>query len=89
MDQQAASVPEITQLHQIRLDRDLTYDQLAEEIQALGFRMTGPTLQRMLMNPHRKPLDRTLHKVRKYLEAQRQIANAPKGRPTIRRRRVS
>lgn len=55
--------PVIEALHQMRLDRDLTYEQLASE---LGMSMRN--LFR-LMNDRRASLqDRTLHKLRLHLE---------------------
>jgi transcriptional regulator with XRE-family HTH domain len=54
---------ELAELNRIRLDEDLTYEQLAD---ATGIERT--TLIRLLRSPNREPFDRTLHKVRRYLE---------------------
>jgi transcriptional regulator with XRE-family HTH domain len=65
---------ELVELNRIRLDEDLTYEQLAD---AIGIERT--TLIRLLRTPGREPFDRTLHKVRRYLDARR-------ARATTRRR---
>jgi transcriptional regulator with XRE-family HTH domain len=59
-------VNELVELNQIRLDEDLTYETLAG---AIGIERT--TLLRLLSSPNRRPMDRTLHKIRRYLEARK------------------
>jgi transcriptional regulator with XRE-family HTH domain len=59
---------EVVELNRIRLDEDLTYEQLAE---AIGIERT--TLIRLLRVPDREPFDRTMHKVRRYLERRRGV----------------
>jgi hypothetical protein len=74
MTEQAYANPEIAELNQIRLDRDLTHEQLAELIAQAnpGVEPVDPsTLHRLFSNPEREPFDRTLHKIRRFLDAQR------------------
>jgi transcriptional regulator with XRE-family HTH domain len=54
---------ELLELNRIRLDEDLTYEELAE---AIGIERT--TLLRLLQSPNRKPYDRTLHKIKRFLD---------------------
>jgi hypothetical protein len=61
---------ELETLNQIRLDADLTYVELAE---AIG--IDASALFRILNHPTRKPHDRTLHKIRRFLE--QHAANKP------------
>ena len=63
----------INQLNRIRLERNLSYASLASEI---GINPGG--LHRIL-NGETTPYDRTLHKIRRYLDAQpeRQAAKRP------------
>jgi transcriptional regulator with XRE-family HTH domain len=59
------ALPELTELNRIRLEEDKSYESLAEEI---GIGDTS-TLYRLLNQPEREPQDRTLYKIRKYLDA--------------------
>jgi DNA-binding Xre family transcriptional regulator len=68
---------EIAALNQIRLDEDLSVAQLADSIG-----IDASTLHRLLFMPGRKPYDRTLHKIQRFLEQH-------KASPRARRRRVS
>jgi transcriptional regulator with XRE-family HTH domain len=61
---------ELQQVNQVRLEEDLTYAQLGEQIG-----INGAALHRIL-NGHAEPLDRTLFKIRRFLE-QRAIAKRP------------
>lgn len=63
-------------LNRIRLDEDLTYDALAAQI---GL-STGSVLFRLLHRTEGGPLDRTVHKVRRYLAARETLA-APTRKP--------
>ncbi len=67
---------EIAELNQIRLDEDLSVSTLAQ-----GIGIDQSTLHRLLFTPERKPWDRTLHKIRRFLE-QREVkpSRKPKGR---------
>lgn len=53
---------ELLEINRIRLDEDLTYEELAE---AIGIERT--TLLRLLTVPNRGMHDRTLHKLRRFL----------------------
>jgi predicted transcriptional regulator len=64
-------VREIRELNQLRLDRNLPFRQLAEEC-GIPYR----TLFRILTTPNAKVYDRTLHRIRLYLDQQRQEASA-------------
>lgn len=60
---------ELLELNQIRLDDDLTYEQLAESI---GVHPSA--LVRLLNSPNRRPIDRTLHKIRRFLDERKAAA---------------
>jgi len=70
---------EIAQLNQIRLDEDLSVATLAQ-----GIGIDASTLHRLLFIPGREPWDRTLHKIRRYLDQRKAPAakqsRKPKGR---------
>lgn len=55
---------DLHQLNSIRLDEDLTYEQLADLV---GIHASA--LHRLLNQPDRRIHDRTLHKVRRFLAA--------------------
>lgn len=58
-------IAEIKQLNQIRLEEDLTLPELANQIGDVD----ASTLSRLFSHPRRKPYDRTLHKIRRFLQA--------------------
>lgn len=62
----------LDRLNDVRLARDWSYRQLAEDMaRVTGFVISHATIQPLLSEapPHRaKPYDRTLHKIRRYLE---------------------
>jgi len=61
----------ISELNQIRLDEDLSYGALAAQIgvdRAVLFRA---------LSGERKPIDRTLHKMRRYLDRRRSRKQRP------------
>jgi len=67
---------EIAELNRIRLDEDLPVATLAQ-----GIGIDQSTLHRLLFTPDRKPWDRTLHKIRRFLEQRdAKPARKPKGR---------
>lgn len=78
----------LDRLNDVRLDRDWSYRQLADDItRVTGFAISAATLQPLLGVPRRdrpKPFDRTLHKIRRYLEtlpaAAAKQPRKPKGR---------
>lgn len=57
-------IAEIQELNRIRLDEDLTLGDLAAQIGDVD----ASTLSRLFDNPDRKPYDRTLHKIRRFLD---------------------
>jgi hypothetical protein len=62
---------ELHVLSQYRLERDLTYDELAEQIG-----LTGPTTYRILTVPNPKLRERTVFKIRRFVERLKQGAAA-------------
>ena len=56
-------IAEIEQLKRIRLDEDLTLPELAQQIGAVN----ASTLSRLFNDASRKPYDRTLHKIQRFL----------------------
>lgn len=63
----------LDQLNELRLSRDWSYRQLADDITAVtGFDISAQTLQPLLSvasHERSKPYDRTLYKIRQYLAA--------------------
>ena len=64
----------LTQVNQIRLDDDLTYAELGEQIG-----IDGGALHRILKG-QAAPIDRTLFKIRQFLEKRGQAKRPPKRR---------
>jgi hypothetical protein len=58
---------ELKVLNAFRLEHDLTFQDIADQMSAIGYPISPPTLQRMLRHPHRTPLERNLYKVRKFI----------------------
>lgn len=54
---------EVVELNRLRLERNLTYKRLAA-----GIGITLPTLYRILRDPNSRMHDRTLYRLRRYLE---------------------
>jgi hypothetical protein len=61
------AIPEVAELHQLRLDLDLTLEELAEQIRQAGWRIDASTLSRLFSDPEREPFERTRHKIRRFL----------------------
>lgn len=59
---------ELIELNQIRLDEDKSYAELASEI-GLG----NPSTLNRLLRGERGPMDRTLHKIRRFLDGRRTL----------------
>jgi hypothetical protein len=59
-------LPELHELNRIRLDEDKSFGELATEI---GIK-DGSSLNRLLRG-ERQPIDRTLHKIRRYLKSRK------------------
>lgn len=68
----------LNQVNQLRLEEDLTYAELGAQIG-----IDGGALHRIL-NGQVAPIDRTLFKIRQFLEA-REAVSAPAKRPPKRR----
>lgn len=66
-------IAEIEQLKQIRLDEDLTLPELATQIGDVD----ASTLSRLFSDANRKPFDRTLHKIRRFLRERESAAGGP------------
>ena len=67
--------PELAELAALRLDRDWTWKELAAAMRRAGFPISLYTLRYSLkVNRQARPIDRTLHKIRRFLQADR--ANA-------------
>lgn len=74
-DTQSIARDEVAELNQIRLDEGLTFAELADQIGDIDV----GTLHRVLRHPDRKPFDRTLHKLRRFLD-ERKTAKPAKRR---------
>lgn len=72
-------LPEIAELNRIRLDEDLTLDELATEISSVagGDPIDGSTLSKLFSDPDRRPIDRTLHKIRRFLDDRKAAIAGP------------
>lgn len=66
-------IPEVEQLNQIRLDEDLTLEELAGEIGDVD----ASTLSRLFDKPDYKPFDRTVHKIQRFLDRRRRSSKKP------------
>lgn len=55
-------------LNQLRLDRNWSYSELADDMARAGHAIAAKTLHALLTNPDQKPYDRTLHQIQRYLE---------------------
>jgi hypothetical protein len=75
-------LPELKALDLLRLDQDFTWQELARDMQRAGFQMSARTLHYLLTRAPEtvKPLDRTLHKIRRYLEFARERDDARRAR---------
>lgn len=61
--------PELIELNRIRLDEDKSYGELAAEIG-----LSDPSTLNRLLRGTREPMDRTLHKIRRFLDSRRSAA---------------
>jgi transcriptional regulator with XRE-family HTH domain len=77
-------LPELIALNQIRLDRDLSYDQLAEALGKYGKAPSPTTINNYLLGRN-EPSDRNLHKIRRFLDDQAPVS-APTAKPAKSRR---
>jgi hypothetical protein len=58
----------VASLNQLRLDRNWSYNQLADDMERAGHAVAAKTLFALLTKPEQKPYDRTLYQITKYLE---------------------
>jgi transcriptional regulator with XRE-family HTH domain len=58
----------IDRLAALRLDRDWSYRQLSDDMARVGVRASQQTLHQILNDRSLTPYDRTLHKIRVYLD---------------------
>jgi hypothetical protein len=71
----------LAELNRFRLDRDLTYQALAADIEEkLGAKLSWRTLHALLNTPPDRPRDRTIHKIRRYLD----VVRTPRRKATTR-----
>jgi hypothetical protein len=63
-------LPELIALNNLRLERDRTWIQLGDDMKQAGFAVPARTLHYLVRRKpaNSQPLERTLHKIRKYLE---------------------
>lgn len=84
-------LPEVARLAEYRLDHDLTFEQLAAEMQAHGLNIKMRALQNALTGRTEAPLHRTMRKIQKFLEVmeqqERQKAERQKARKGSARKR--
>jgi len=74
-------LPELVDLENFRLECDWTYEQLIHEMRLKRIRLSLSTLY-YLLKRHGNPTDRTLHKIRLYLQrtkAERKRAHRSRG----------
>jgi len=60
-------LPELIELETFRLERDWTYEQLIHDMRLKRIRLSLSTIY-FLLKRNGKPTDRTLHKLRLYLQ---------------------
>ena len=75
----------LDELDRLRLDQDWSYRQLAADMRRTGLAISAQTLHQVLTDRSITPFDRTLHKIRTYLDHR---AAAPKA-ATPRRKRAT
>lgn len=62
--------PHVVRLGAYRLAHDLTYDQLAAEMAAAGYRVSAKSLHLAITKRHQVgPLERTLYKITQFVES--------------------
>jgi hypothetical protein len=69
-DSRDLTIPELIELDQVRLDRDWTWEHLAGEMSDAGLPLCARTLHALLKRKAgmSTPIDRTLHKIRRFLK---------------------
>jgi hypothetical protein len=68
---------ELEELSTYRLDRKLTFRELAAEMTAAGFEMPYRTLHTVLSNGNITPHETTLHQIRRFVEYERSAGRLP------------
>lgn len=63
------SADALERLDALRLANDWSFRQLSADMARIGVALSAQTLHQLLTDPTVKPYDRTLHKVRVYLDA--------------------
>jgi transcriptional regulator with XRE-family HTH domain len=71
------AISELLELQRIRLDEDLTYRELGDLVG-----VNRMTLYQLLNDPDTQPYDRTLHKIRRFLDSRREKPAPRRRRPT-------
>lgn len=71
--------PDARRLATYRLERDLTFDALAAEMTAAGYAIEVRTLYQVLTGRTTTPLDRTLHKISRFVKTIRGSSAHPIG----------
>jgi len=61
------TTPALARLATYRLEHDLTFEELADEMKASGYPLIARTLARLTNGLQRKPLDRTLFKIDRFI----------------------
>jgi hypothetical protein len=69
IDSASSGSAELDRLEAIRLDQDWSYRELAADMRRARIVVSDKTLQSLLRYRPKRPYDRTLHKIRKYLAA--------------------
>ena len=76
-------LPDVARLAQYRLERDLSFDQLAAAMQAAGFNVKSRGLANVLQGRLKEsPRDRMLYKIHAFLAM---VEKAPRRKPAKRR----
>jgi hypothetical protein len=82
-------VPEVAELNALRLELDLSFQEVADAMRAIGYPLNPRTLHQLIRKPHMTPNERTLFKIRKYLDhvkaGQKRAAQATGRRPSTKR----
>lgn len=63
------SADPLDRLDAVRLDKDWSFRQLSDDMARAGVIVSAQTLHQVLTDRESKPYDRTLHKIRRYLNS--------------------
>jgi hypothetical protein len=82
--QSVADGDTLDRLDALRLSKDWSFRELSLEMARVGVALSAATLHQVLTDRESKPYDRTLHKIRRYLDElptdRKPTARKPKGR---------